>query len=213
MVLNVSDSLDDAIDSSATARMNERERERDARLMRAWVDGDGKAFDALHTIYRERVWRFLRRSVSDEDQARELYQDVWMRVIDRREQWQATGRFVGWLFTIVRHRVADHHRDQAKLLGNTLYIDVDAELPESTVEALATPLSPNRLAELAQDNTRIQGALDCLPLAQREAILLHHVAGMTLEEIGQATGHKREAIKSRLRYGVNRMRLILGAVS
>ena len=213
MLLNASSTVAGVSDVSALADPPADEHERDAQLMHTWVEGDGKAFDTLHAIYRERVWRYLRRSVSDEEQARELYQDVWMRVIDRREEWQPSGRFVGWLFTIARNRVVDHHRAQTRGADKTIYIDVDTQLPETAVVSLATPLSPHRQAELAQDHARVQQALEHLPAAQKEAILLHHVAGMTLEEIGQATGHKREAVKSRLRYGVNRLRKILGAAS
>ncbi len=183
----------------------------DARCMQAWIGGDAAAFDLLHTRYRDRLWRYVRRSVNDEEQARELYQDVWTRVIDRRTDWQASGRFVGWLFAIARHRLIDHHRAQDRTPSISREIDVDGTVDLPSVTSIARPLTPDRCAELAADADRIEQALDQLPSAQREAVLLHHVAGMTLEEIGSATGSKREAIRSRLRYGVNRLRQTLGA--
>lgn len=206
-MLSASDTIDTAENARADVHVE------DAVLMQAWLSGEADAFDELHARYRERLWRYLRRSVADEDQARELYQDVWMRVIDRREDWQPTGRFVGWLFTIARHRMVDHYRSSARtpIVGSDA--DVDELLPDTSAAMVAAPLSPLRRAELAQDNSRVQQALSLLPEAQREAVLMHHVAGMTLDEIGQATGHKREAVKSRLRYGVNRLRQILGATS
>lgn len=185
----------------------------DARCMTAWISGDTSAFDALHTRYRDRLWRYVRRSVSDEEQARELYQDVWTKVIDKRTDWQSSGRFVGWLFAIARNRLIDHHRAQerAPSLSPDIDVDVDGGVELPGVDSIARPLSPERRAELAADADRIQWALNQLPLAQREAVLLHHVAGMTLDEIGATTGTKREAIKSRLRYGINRLRQTLGA--
>ena len=45
-----------------------------------------------------------------------------------------------------------------------------------------------------------------LPDDQRDALLMHHVAGLTLDEIAGVTGAGRETVKSRLRYGVRRLR-------
>ena len=62
--------------------------EADAASMRAWVDGDASAFDALHACHGDALWRFARRGCADEAVAGELYQDVWLRAIEHRGAWR-----------------------------------------------------------------------------------------------------------------------------
>lgn len=186
-------------------------QQHDADAMRAWVAGDAQAFDRLHAVYADRLWRFVRRSVDDEDVARELYQDVWMRVIDRRMDWRDDGRFIGWLFAIARHRLIDHHRSERRRPTIDAAVDVADDATTLATIAWEPPLNAEHCASLAQDEARLNGALNALPAAQCEAVLLHHVAGLTLNEIAEASDQPRETIKSRLRYGANTLRRLLRA--
>lgn len=203
--------LSEANSSSIRTPMDEEAQDsaRDATAMAAWVAGDADAFDVLHSAYRDRLWRYVLRSVREEDIAHELYQDIWMRVIDRRDDWQPTGRFVGWLFAIARHRLIDHHRAEGRRPSINADIDIDTHQESSVTSLVERPLGPEERAELSQDDERVQRALDTLPDEQREAVLMHHVAGLTHAEISDATGAAREAVKSRLRYAVRRLRKLL----
>jgi len=176
--------------------------------MQAWVEGDARAFDRLHATHADRLWRFVRRSIGDEDLARELYQDIWMRVIDQRNRWRPEGRFVGWLYAIAWHRLIDFHRAERRRP-----ITDDAADPDRQVVAVERPLTPEECAAMQQDEERVRRALDALPGPQREAVLLHHVAGLTLSEVAQVCALPRETIKSRLRYGANRLRRRLRSLS
>jgi len=179
---------------------------RDAKAMADWVAGDVQAFELLHGLYRDRLWRFVLRSVAEEDIARELYQDIWTRIIDRRNQWQPSGRFVGWLFSIARNRLIDHHRAEGRRPVISEEGDIDMHSEAQLTSLHEQPLGPEDRAALAQDDARVQQALSALPDEQREAVLMHHVAGLTHAEISEATGVGREAIKSRLRYALRRLR-------
>ena len=173
----------------------------DEQLMLAYAGGDAGAFEKLYAKHKGALFRFVLRSVKSRGEAEELYQDVWMKVIEARARYAATAKFTTWLYTVAHNRLVDHWRARGL---STVSLD-DEEAP--AVEAAAAPSSePHRIAEAADTLGRISAALAALPLAQREAFLLHHEGDLTVAQIAAATGTNEEAAKSRLRYAMNKLR-------
>ena len=75
----------------------------DEELMLAYRHGDAGAFEILYTRHRGALFRFVLRGVADRGVAEELYQDVWMRVIEARSRYTAQARFTTWLYTIAHN--------------------------------------------------------------------------------------------------------------
>src|SRR5581483_4049368 len=162
----------------------------DEALMAAYSGGDAAAFDVLYARHRGALFRFVLRAVKSRALAEELYQDVWIRVIEARHGYAPTARFATWLYTIAHHRLVDHWRRHELVLAGE----------EQAAELAAGPASdPARRAEARE-------ALEGLPHAQREAFLLHQEAGLTALEIAAVTGSETEAVKSRLRYAVAKLK-------
>jgi RNA polymerase sigma-70 factor (ECF subfamily) len=173
----------------------------DEELMQAYAGGDAGAFEALYRKHRGPLYRYVLRSVRSAGEAEELFQDVWMRVIEARGRYMPAAKFTTWLYTIAHHRLVDHWRARGVSL-----VSLDAEdgtLPEP---AAAPSAEPQRIMEARQAGERLAAALAALPLAQREAFLLHHEGELTVTEIAAATGSNEEAAKSRLRYAMNKLR-------
>jgi RNA polymerase sigma-70 factor, ECF subfamily len=186
----------------------------DAQLMLAYRAGDMAAFDTLYAKHRKSLYQFVARltgstlSVSDCD---ELYQDVWLRVIDARERYVPTAQFRTWLYTIAHHRVMDHLR--ARNVRFQVVSNADADGTDDSHGADAVSQIPaSRLTEPSvQAQSRQQGqailqALAALPIAQRETFLLYEESGLSVQEIADATGTSFEATKSRLRYAFAKLR-------
>lgn len=177
----------------------------DEQLMLAYRDGDASAFETLYARHRARVFRFVLRSVPARGVAEELFQDVWMKVIEARTRYAPSAKFTTWLYTIAHHRLVDHWRKRGLSL-----VSLDAE-DGGAPEPAAPPLSdPARRAALNQDVARLLAAIAALPPVQREAFLLHEEAGLSVPEIAEATGASVEAAKSRLRYATAKLREALG---
>ncbi len=174
----------------------------DEELMLAYQGGDAGAFQTLYTRHKGRLYRFMLRSVRNREQVEELYQDVWMRVIEARERYAPSAKFTTWLYTIAHNRMMDHFRKHA--LRAVDGVDDVHEAAES-IPARAGE-QPEALAETREDLRRLAAAIAALPRAQREAFLLHEESGMTVAEIAQATGEGVEAAKSRLRYALRKLR-------
>jgi len=176
----------------------------DARLMQAWCSGDDDAFDQLYERYSSGLYGYVYNSCHVEAIARELFQDIWLKVINGRASYSADAPFRAWLFRIARHHVIDHYRRQpAKPL------EPFDEATTSNASTVERELGPDEVASLAEREGALHEALRQLPAAQRDAIVLKHIAGMNLTEIAEITDEKVETIKSRLRYARTRLRQIL----
>jgi len=94
----------------------------DERLMLAYRDGDTAAFEALYTRYRSRLYRHLAHQCGDARLAEEFYQDIWLKVINARADYEPLAKFSTWLYRIAHHRLIDHYRQQARNVAEEVAI-------------------------------------------------------------------------------------------
>ena len=173
----------------------------DEQLMLAYREGDAGAFEALYRRHRGALYRFVARSVRERATAEELYQEIWMRVIEARGRYEAQAKFTTWLYTIAHNRLVDHWRKRGLALVSLDQEDFAAADPPAGAAS-----DPLRRLEGREQLARFARALETLPPAQREAFLLHEEAGMGVAEIARATGSNEEAAKSRLRYALAKLK-------
>jgi RNA polymerase sigma factor (sigma-70 family) len=180
----------------------------DEELMLRYGGGDTGAFEALYRRHRGPLYRFLLRQVGNTAAAEELFQDVWMRVIDSRRRYQARAPFGSWLYAIAHNRLMDFYRasGKARFLAQ--------EESEEALDALPADDPPAEIRlERKRAAERLLAALAELPEVQREAFLLQQEGDLSVEEIGAVTGVNRETAKSRLRYAVAKLRANLSGES
>ena len=167
----------------------------DEELMAAYRGGDAGAFHTLYARHRTRLFRFVLRSIRARAVAEELYQEIWMRVIEARGTYTPKARFTTWLYTIAHNRLVDHWRKR----GLTL-VALDGE------EIASGSPDPAHHAQARESLSRFAAALDALPALQREAFLLHEEGGLSVAEVAAATGCNQETAKSRVRYAIAKLK-------
>jgi RNA polymerase sigma factor (sigma-70 family) len=195
----------------------------DDALMRAFAQGDVRAFERLYARHHAALYRFVRRVLGREAaaQADEVFQDTWLRVVNARERWSPQGAsFRTWLFTLAHHRAIDLLRKSGREVTLDA-LDADAREPwqPATDEApwQAWPAA-GQVADSAHEQVfwraagqRLLDCLDALPAVQRSAFLLHHEDGLALDELARALEVGFETAKSRLRYAMSKLRTCMGA--
>ena len=167
----------------------------DEQLMLAYRDGDAAAFETLYARHRARLYRFVLRSVKSRAIGEELFQEIWMRVIEARARYTPQARFTTWLYTIAHNHLVDHWRKR----GLTLVSLEGDETPGASPD-------PADHAAARESLARFAAALEALPPLQREAFLLHEEGGLSVAEIAAATRSNEEAAKSRLRYAMAKLK-------
>ena len=166
--------------------------------MLAYGGGDAGAFETLYARHRGGLFRFVLRAVKDRGLAEELFQEVWVRVIEARGRYAPKARFTTWLYTIAHNLLVDHWRRKGLSL-----VALDGE------DVPSESANPARQAEAREALARLVHALEALPAAQREAFLLHEEGGLSVAEIAAVTGAGEEAAKSRLRYAMAKLKAAL----
>ncbi len=175
----------------------------DEDLMLSWQQGDPSAFDVLYRRYRGSLYRFLVRQAGGEAAADELYQDVWMTLVRRRDHWTPVATLKSYLYRIAHSRLVDHYRSRGRR-SHPLDVSLDAEnAPQLADECEIASEAHRGTAEA------VRHCLDGLPPAQREAFLLKEESGLALGEIAAVTGAETETVKSRVRYAIAKLRRCL----
>jgi len=179
--------------------------------MRAYGDGDARAFEALYARHRAATYRyFLRHADGHSATADELHQDLWLKVIGARERYETQAKFSTWLYTLARHRMVDHWRSRHGISLASLEDEATVTQAEESVAASRDGSEDPLHATIdAQARRRLFAALGAVPALQRDAFLLHVEGGLSLEEIASLTAASGETVKSRLRYAYRRLRAAL----
>src|SRR2546423_1305634 len=130
-----------------------------------------------------------------------VFQKIWIKAIGARACYTPQAKFSTWVYPIAHNRLVDHWRTRG--LSVVSLDDEDHGVAEPAAGAGA---EPDKQMEAKQTLQRFSAALAALPLAQREAFLLHQEGGLSVAEIAAATGSGEEAAKSRLRYATSKLK-------
>ncbi|HVK64887.1 MAG TPA: sigma-70 family RNA polymerase sigma factor [Polyangium sp.] len=176
-----------------------REAEEDRELILRAQKGDQAAFRRLVERHQRRAFAIAMGLVRDENDARELVQDAFLRVYRNLNSFQGGSSFFTWLYRIVTNLAIDLMRKpgrrDAELVDGQAASDEPTEFPLVSRIDGADPIDVMRRREIAG---RIQAALDALPPYHRGVILMREVEGMSYEEMAVAMGVSKGTIMSRL---------------
>jgi len=158
--------------------------------------------DLLHGLvlqYQHRLLRYLRHLSGSPDAARDLFQETWVRVLERGHQYDGRSPFSTWLYTLARNLTIDHLRRKNP-------ISLDSLLPEHE-QRIFEPVDdrPSAWEVLArsQQAEQVNAALAEIPAQYREAIVLRFLDALALEEIATVIGAPVSTVKSRLYRGLD----------
>ncbi len=188
-------------DTSNAKQARIREAEEDRVLIAKAQAGDVAAFRQLVERHQRRAFAIALALVRDENDARELVQDAFLRVYKGLHSFQGGSSFFTWLYRIITNLSIDLIRKPGRQLA-----DIDearfesdesqeAEFPLLSRVDGADPVDVVRRREIA---SRLQTALDALPPYHRGVIVMREIEGLSYEEMAVAMGVSKGTIMSRL---------------
>ncbi|MDH5518431.1 MAG: sigma-70 family RNA polymerase sigma factor [Gammaproteobacteria bacterium] len=193
---------DDQIDLKESAQDLSLQESSDEALMQAYAKNDQLAFNVLYERYRLSLYRYMFKQTSmPEAVLNELYQDVWLKLINSRSQYQVKASFKTFLYQIANNTLKDYYRRESvrsimSNLEDDTQIQDKAKLPDDR-------LQENELME------KFRQALNELPQDQRDVFLLREEAGLTSVQIAEVMQVSLDTVKSRMRYAVSRLKEII----
>jgi len=166
---------------------------------------DPDLLDRLIEQYQHRLLRYLVYLSGNRELAEDLFQETWIRVLERGHQYDGKHEFCTWLYAVARNLTIDYLRRKNPVSLDGLLEDEDhAPLePADTRPAAWEIVAQNEQAE------RINTALVSIPAEYRETVVLRFQEGLALDEIAAVTGAKLGTVKSRLYRGLNLLMSLL----
>ena len=147
-------------------------------------------FEPLYHQYMPRVYRYIRTRVSSDEEAADLTQHVFLKVLDALPSYRARGiPFAAWLFRIVKHAVTDQFRRRK----NNVSLDLLPDMIETIVEQ-----NPETLLLRQEQIARLRVLIANLNSDKRELLSLRFAAGLSTSEIAVLVGKSHDAVKKQL---------------
>jgi len=181
-----------AMDAAAVAEQN-------AAISAGLQRQDPGLLDHLIETYQHRLLRYLIFLTGRRELAEDLFQDVWMRVLERGRQYTGRAKFETWLFTIARNLVIDQSRRKTCASLDEMCDPTDGERRFEVASADRSPLDKAQTGEVA---VNVSQALTRLDRAHREVLVLRFHEDLSLEEIAHLTRAPLSTVKSRLYRGM-----------
>ncbi len=178
----------------------------DTKLIMAFQDGDTGAFETLIYRYKDKIFSSIFFLVKDSYLAEDLFQDVFIKIIDtlKNKQYTEEGKFLPWALRISHNLCVDHFRKvkrtpTIRTADNRDIFEVlqlSEEGPESKIM-------------IGQSHERVRKMLNLLPEEQREIIVLRHFANLSFKEIAIITNCSINTALGRMRYGLINLRKMM----
>jgi len=160
---------------------------------------DPDLLDRLIEQYQHRLLRYLVYLSGNRDLAEDLFQETWIRVLERGHQYDGEHEFSTWLYAVARNLTIDYLRKKSPLSLDGLMED-EEHAPLEPVDRRPMAWEVVQQHEQAE---RISAALVSIPAEYRETVVLRFQEGLTLDQIAIVTGAPLGTVKSRLYRGLN----------
>jgi RNA polymerase sigma-70 factor, ECF subfamily len=172
---------------------------------------DPDLLDHLIEQYQQRLYRYLLFLTGDCALAEDLFQETWIRVLERGHQYNAKCKFESWLFTIARNLAIDVSR-RKKFRSLEELADPESNRPFEPPDDRS--LSALQLLVSSENQRAVQLSLLKIPAYYREVLLLRFHEELGLEEIAGVLSTPVSTVKSRLYRGLAALKSVLpeGAV-
>jgi RNA polymerase sigma factor (sigma-70 family) len=153
---------------------------------------------------RNRLFNFIRKNVSIEEDAEDILQDVLYQFTAGFEEIEFFEKVSSWLFQTARNKIIDLYRKKKTVSINYQLSDDDADAESLSLADILPDLSSNPDKVYLQDLIwqEIQDALDELPEEQKDVFEMNEFEQMSFKEISELIGVPVNTLLSRKRYAV-----------
>ncbi len=184
----------------------------DEELIKRCAEGDHSAFDTLFKKYGKQLTFFIHQIINDFDRAQDIFQDTFIKVLEKADQFNDKFRFSTWLYRIalnlsINELKRKQRENNRKYNGRSSDNHDNSEDILNNLRALDTPQS---LMEKQDMIERVTKALNRIPGAKRTAFILKFYHNLSYEEIAGVMECSKGTVKSRIHYALEHLQVLVG---
>jgi RNA polymerase sigma-70 factor (ECF subfamily) len=153
----------------------------DALLVQRCLQGEQEAFGQILDRYRKSVYNYVYRMTFDREEARDLAQEVFIRVFTSLSRYDRRYAFSTWLYRIATNLCIDWLRRRRPHVS----LDTPLEIGDRTVSGDIQDSAPTPREVLArkEESQAVKKAVASLPAKYRIPLILRHYEGLSCREI------------------------------
>lgn len=167
----------------------------DADLATAAAAGDERAFTALMRRYKDPLYRFVRRSAPNADEAYDIVQEAFVAAWRALPRYDPKRKFSTWLFHIALNKLRDHGRKRAVRSFFHRAASLDDPDRADTADSAENVSAQHEARDTLR---RLSERIDALPARLRLAFTLHVLNDMPQAEVAEVLGISAKAVETRV---------------
>ncbi|MCH7556264.1 MAG: sigma-70 family RNA polymerase sigma factor [Planctomycetes bacterium] len=189
----------------------------DAVLVRQCRQGDSAAMERLILKYQNRIYNVILKICADHDDAAELTQETFVKVIENIDNFQGRSSFYTWAFRIAVNLTLNYCQRNARFGFSSLdaeQVRYNSQPGRVLKEFLSDDSSPDPVA-MAENRELCEIAVESLKKlddAQRAVVVLRDIEDMSYAQIANVLDIELGTVRSRLSRGRKKLRQILEAI-
>jgi RNA polymerase sigma-70 factor (ECF subfamily) len=167
-------------------------------LFSRYVTGDEAAFRVLYARLAPKIWSFVKRRISNQSIAEEIYQETWTKIHRFRDRYDSNLEPLPWLYIITRSVLVDRMR--------SLRANPEVATDPETLELRMDSSQSETTSGVSSDSDDLEALLSGLPQDQKELLKKRFQEDLSFEEIATASGVREETIRKRMSRILQKMR-------
>jgi RNA polymerase sigma-70 factor (ECF subfamily) len=181
----------------------------DEDLVLALQAGDTDSLGVLVARWERPLFRFAYRLLERREDARDICQETFLRILKKSDRFQEGARFSTWMYQIALNLCRDHRRKKRRwgILVTEERNASSETAPE--IERFPSPDDPSEAVARRERRAAVVRALDRIPSEQREVLVLKEFEGLKFREIADILGCPESTVKSRMYYGLSGLKTTL----
>ena len=189
-----------------SARASDPECTADEQLLAEFEFGNEHALGAIYQRYAEKLKALAQGLTRNSDDAEDIVQDAFVRVLRKYSHFEGQSAFYTWLYRIVYNLALDRLRSASR---RSMPLDCieQGSCHGSGVEQASDPFEACANRDLAR---RLSASFEVLPRIHKDVIVMREVHGMSYAEMATASGCSKGTIMSRLFHARQRLQSTLG---
>lgn len=174
-------------------------------------NGNNSAFTNLFYRYDKKVFSIAAQYFQSSDDAKDVYQEVFIRVYKGLNKFEFRSEFSTWLFRVTTNVCLTHKAQYKKMQSVSISPDENDESPKMDLKS-DEETEPDKQLINSETKGKVQSAIDSLAPKQRMAFMLKHIHNYKIREIAKMMECSEGTVKKYLFIATDKLRLKLKTI-